>query len=326
LSGELPAVCPRCGTAVGTGDRFCSKCERDIKAGRPAPGRRRRRVFLVLLGVALLATLALCLIWIFVLRQSDTNVLADAIKAHNTAAFAAEFEKGFRPERENVDDGTGGMVLLHMAAMEGTTEIVRLLLDRGVKVDLRTSEGATPLVYASLEGNTEVAKLLLDRGADVNNTAGFDGAGTPLMAAAKKGSLDTVKLLVERGADVNKGKGFWSNPLYFAADGGHRDVVIYLMKRGAQSDVMMTGGIKEKDPEMAKLLSQADFLQNVMSRVSSIKQEMAQIALAAADLSKRADAKGGLDETDRTKLAQYRTRLDELQKELQGLVGDQPAQ
>ena len=165
-----------------------------------------------MIGVALLA--GTC-----TQRQSDTRVLERGIEEHNTRAFAAELAKGFTPDRENSGDGAR-VPLIRAAAAEGDFDIVRLQLDRRVKVDLRTSDGATALMYACLSGNTEVARLLLDRGADVNNMAGFSQAGSPLMAAAKVGSLDGVKLLAERGADVSKGLTHFSTLLFLAADGG----------------------------------------------------------------------------------------------------------
>merc|ERR1712107_366078 len=51
------------------------------------------------------------------------------------------------------------------ASMEGCTEIVELLLDRGAAIDCVDSNTFTPFLLASKEGRVEVVQLLLDRGA-----------------------------------------------------------------------------------------------------------------------------------------------------------------
>ena len=68
-------------------------------------------------------------------------------------------------------EGTG----LSATAYKGHTEIVRLLLDNGAKVNQANNNKRTPLHKAA---NVEIAKLLLDKGAKVNQ-AEYDGQ-TPL--------------------------------------------------------------------------------------------------------------------------------------------------
>jgi ankyrin repeat protein len=90
---------------------------------------------------------------------------------------------------------------LHAAAgPQGDPAFVRLLLDRGARVDLPDSQDETPLHQAATAGNLESARLLLDAGADPN--AG--SRGTPLAGAAYAGHLEIARLLVERGADVGR--------------------------------------------------------------------------------------------------------------------------
>ena len=45
---------------------------------------------------------------------------------------------------------------------------VKKLAAKGVDVNARDEGGSTPLMRAAVNGNTDVAKLLLDHGADVN--------------------------------------------------------------------------------------------------------------------------------------------------------------
>jgi ankyrin repeat protein len=58
------------------------------------------------------------------------------------------------------------------------------------------------LVFAGMCGQSEVVRLLLDRGVDINATPpGSHWTATPLHAAAIQGQTTVVQLLLERGAD-----------------------------------------------------------------------------------------------------------------------------
>jgi hypothetical protein len=86
------------------------------------------------------------------------------------------------------------------AAKYGHVEVVRVLLEGGVKVEGSDAIRSTALHYAAMYGHLEVCRLLLDRGAKVDSVNWWKE--TPLHCAARNGHLLVVKLLVERGADV----------------------------------------------------------------------------------------------------------------------------
>jgi len=96
--------------------------------------------------------------------------------------------------------------------LEDTTEIVRLLVAKGVNVNARITKeisgleglkGSTPLMSAAAMGMDDVVKLLLDHGADIDAQA--DNGETAVMCAATidDGNPTTVRLLVERGCNLN---------------------------------------------------------------------------------------------------------------------------
>ena len=69
---------------------------------------------------------------------------------------------------------------------------------------------------AAKNGHTETVKLLLDRGADIH--AWNDYA---LRLAAENGHTETVKLLLDRGADIHAGNDYALR--YAAAEWTYRD-------------------------------------------------------------------------------------------------------
>jgi hypothetical protein len=98
---------------------------------------------------------------------------------------------------------------LHDAAFEGDIRTAKELLDKGANIDAGTSSdpGFTPLVYAAY-GNAplEFVRLLVERGANVNAASIIDGF-TPVAWAATHRRRDIVTYLVDKGADIDKAIG-----------------------------------------------------------------------------------------------------------------------
>jgi len=69
--------------------------------------------------------------------------------------------------KELFSNEKSGVAPLHNAAIGGNLEIVKLLLDKGAKIDFINETGATPLHSASVKGHLDIVKELLDRGADL---------------------------------------------------------------------------------------------------------------------------------------------------------------
>ena len=64
---------------------------------------------------------------------------------------------------------SNGQTALHIAASEGHTEVVKLLLDAKAEVNAQSSAGLTALTMVASRGHTEVVKLLLNAKAEVND-------------------------------------------------------------------------------------------------------------------------------------------------------------
>lgn len=83
--------------------------------------------------------------------------------------------------------------------------------------------GTTALMLAASQGHTELVQVLIDAGADVN-ARDFTG-WTALHGAAYKGSSKVVLLLLEHGAVSSGGGWFLPTPGEVAETLGHRELI-----------------------------------------------------------------------------------------------------
>jgi len=130
-----------------------------------------------------------------------------------------------------VRDGYG-RTKLHLAAIEGSRDVVGSLVAAGADVNARDNNGATPLCTAAGFGQRAVVDLLLSLGAD--REARSYAGDTPLYTAAAWGHLAVVELLIEFGADVNARNKAGLTPLRAAESRKHPEVADLLRSRGAK--------------------------------------------------------------------------------------------
>ena len=127
--------------------------------------------------------------------------------------------------------------------------VVVLLIDKGAKVNAKTSSGKTPLYYFVHNVNDEEFELgkicldlLINAGADVN-LADCE-SDTALLSAIKNNREKTFTYLLEKGADTNKvsrHNGYAA--IHYAAQFCKLDYIQYLALYGA--DVNLTNNIGE---------------------------------------------------------------------------------
>ena len=86
-----------------------------------------------------------------------------------------------------------GATLLMAATNGGQEAVVRLLLQRGARVDLQASGGGTALMYAAVFGHTTIVQALLDAKADAS-LQDTDGI-TALTWAEQRKHTATAQLL-----------------------------------------------------------------------------------------------------------------------------------
>lgn len=135
----------------------------------------------------------------------------------------------------DINQGTPeGVTPLTIAALNGFSRIVRVLLDKGANVSITDAKGSTALHHCAGGGHSEVVGVLIEAGANPNSRR-LDG-GTPMYMAALYGQLDTVKVLLREGADpLLTAEYVHSNgsvvPLDAAARLGHSEVARELIQQ-----------------------------------------------------------------------------------------------
>ena len=164
-------------------------------------------------------------------------------------------------------------IALVNAAYKGSIEEVKQHLAAGVDVNAKDKMGTTPLHYAAGRGHREIAELLIAKGADVNakdeddetpldyaeqvseddlpeekasmkepdnlirKHGGKRGeelkAAESIWDAIEVGSIKAVKQHLTAGADMNAKDKRGSTPMFYAASGGHKEIVELLIAKGA---------------------------------------------------------------------------------------------
>ncbi|KAL5722151.1 hypothetical protein ACHQM5_005708 [Ranunculus cassubicifolius] len=118
--------------------------------------------------------------------------------------------------------------------MKGNKKLLHLLVSRGANVDVMSPAG-TPLERAALNGDHEAIEVLLNYHANPN--LNYRDVWTPLLASLQAHSFQCVQLLLEAGADPDD-RGLGIPPLEVAANEGLTDMVLSLLKAGANPNVM----------------------------------------------------------------------------------------
>ncbi|CAM9800522.1 unnamed protein product, partial [Scytosiphon promiscuus] len=120
-----------------------------------------------------------------------------------------------------------GLSALDLAAGGGHVEVTRALVQQGVDVNARDSNGYTALHAAAAKDRGSTVDALIGAGADADAHGGEKYPGwTPLQVACEKGSLEAVMSLLKHGADVHK-----SGQAYGGGNGDHRFSALFLAVR-----------------------------------------------------------------------------------------------
>jgi quinoprotein dehydrogenase-associated probable ABC transporter substrate-binding protein len=144
-------------------------------------------------------------------RNVETRLAAGTTaddELHN-AALAADLGRVtylVTKKNGNVNSkGDDGETPLHLAVVNGDTEMLIFLLEHGAAVNEPDSDGYTPLALGAARNKTAALKLLISRGANIE--APIPGGYTPLFIATAEGKLASAAALIEAGANCRGGYG-----------------------------------------------------------------------------------------------------------------------
>lgn len=124
-----------------------------------------------------------------------------AISDYNEVTRVVLEKVGGKRDTEEGETDTTDMTPLHVAAFVGNPRMVKMLIEKGAKINDEVNwEGKTALHFAAEEGKREVVRVLLECGkADVTKR---DKSGkTALELAEARGHLQTANLLKQKIED-----------------------------------------------------------------------------------------------------------------------------
>jgi ankyrin repeat protein len=128
---------------------------------------------------------------------------------------------------------------LHLAALSGLFDIVKMLLDADALIDARDQMNNTPILCAASQRHWQCVSYLLERGA--NPTLINQNATTLLhflVVPGEPGDLDAqirlVNICLESGCLVNAKDTYGDSPLIYAAVKGNLDMCSCLLRNGAK--------------------------------------------------------------------------------------------
>ncbi|UOE50808.1 ankyrin repeat domain-containing protein [Mucilaginibacter sp. SMC90] len=100
------------------------------------------------------------------------------------------------------DYADDGFTALGLACYFGQFDVARYLVLKGANVNLQSNNGFNVFpIHSAAAGNfTDIARMLVENGAKVNVVQ--QAGATPLHSAAQNGNLELIILLLENGAEL----------------------------------------------------------------------------------------------------------------------------
>lgn len=202
---------------------------------------------------------------LFEVRPTDDRLVSIAAQAGHTVLAKKLLARGYPAKvntlaaldeaellRERIEEDPhcvqqGGLhkgrTPLHWAVCSGGTAAVKVLLEAGADVHVRSpswSSGVStgnPLevleVWERGLAFPRVFKYMNYPGLPPNPGLSSSHGDTPLHDAARVGNLESLRLLIQAGAELNAPSEYGRTPLTLAARGGYRDIVTVLLEAGA---------------------------------------------------------------------------------------------
>jgi ankyrin repeat protein len=88
-----------------------------------------------------------------------------------------------------------------VASFQGSTQVAKLLVDRGAEVSVKSKVGMTALINAAWRGKLDIVRLLIENGADVNAQTESGSTALEMSKYGGKNSAEVARVLREAGAE-----------------------------------------------------------------------------------------------------------------------------
>lgn len=143
---------------------------------------------------------------------------------------------------DETDDGRNDSPLMIAIQNDFDMDIIQILVDKGANVNYKNEQDDTPLLEAvySPGEEPELLQFLIEKGADVN-VVNSEGM-TPLMVASINRKLQTVRVLVDNGANVNFQDEDGETSLFNATKSDHVEIAKLLLEKGANPNIQTAKG------------------------------------------------------------------------------------
>ena len=146
-------------------------------------------------------------------NDSQTPLIWACSRKNNVNTVATLLDHG-----ADITESPYGQSGLHFAAKYGDSEMIKLLLERGISINTVDSDEKTPLMWAcEVKNNVDNVNTLLACGADVNMLTYFQMSGfSALHFAALYGDKETIECLLNHNISVNITSSAEKTPLLVA--------------------------------------------------------------------------------------------------------------
>lgn len=139
----------------------------------------------------------------------------------------------------NEPDCFGHSPIYQLARHGARDDIIELAIAKGADIEHVDPEAAlTALLSALYSRQYKTARFLVSKGANVNAKCGPQLNGDfPLYIASRQGKYEVVLLLVKNGAEINQTTDELETALHIAVKRQHTDIVNLLLQKGARTDL-----------------------------------------------------------------------------------------
>lgn len=146
-------------------------------------------------------------------------ILLQGCSSDNVAKLNTQ-EKEIRVELDRSEQ-------LIQAAERKETETIKRLVEEGIDINTKDSEGRTAIMIATYNNDVDTAKVLIKAGADVNIQDNLKN--NPFLYAGAEGYVEILKLAIGSGADPTITNRYGGTALIPASEHGYVDVIKELL-------------------------------------------------------------------------------------------------